>query len=442
MERRFLSEAIGLLEQSNSGLSSELRSRAEAEALLQLYVRAEKLAAFGKATLAARVGDATRLARVSGVSVGQARRAIETGKRIAGVPRLAEAARQAVVSLEQADEIARTSTVAPGCVDDLLNLARNESYGVLKQKARTIRLEAQAGSDLTQRQHQARRLCHRVTDLGMIHLEADLEPHIGTPIVNRLEKQAKRLARKASHNNGNGAKEPFQRYLADALPHIVSDVHTSPGRRARSGSKQAHTGPAELVVLVSHEITQRGWHDVQPGEKCHIPGVGPIPPQTAKHIAQDAFLTGVFYDGADLRHLKRWTRHIPTPIRIALQLGEPPEFNGPQCAQCGNHYQLELDHHQPHHNGGPTSLPNIHPLCHHCHTRKTTQDRQDTKKQRHLATAQAQPPQSTASPTGLLCHQQPTFTPHRASPPSESLGWKGQTRGGGSENRSWGHRAM
>jgi hypothetical protein len=381
MERRLLSEVVGRLEEANSGLLSGLRSRADSEALLQLYVRVEKLAAFGKATLAARVGDPTSLARVSGVSVGQARRAIETGKRIAGVPRLAEAAQQAVVSLHQADEIARTSEVAPGAVDDLLSLARNESFGVLKQKARTIRLDAQAGSDLAQRQHQARRLCHRVTDLGMIHLEADLEPHVGTPIVNRLEEQAKRLARTAN----NGGKEPFQRYLADALSHIIT------GAQDGTGSKQAGAGPAELVVLVSHEITQRGWQNTQPGEKCHIPGVGPIPPQTAKHIAQDAFLTGVFYDGVDLRHLKRWTRHIPTPIRIALQLGQPPEFNGTQCAQCGNHYQLELDHHQPHNNGGPTSLANINPLCHHCHTRKSTQDRRDIKKQRR-AIPQPQPP--------------------------------------------------
>jgi hypothetical protein len=387
MERRLLSEVVGRLEEANSGLLSGLRSRADSEALLQLYVRVEKLAAFGKATLAARVGDPTSLARVAGTSVGQARRAIETGKRIAGVPRLARAAQQAVVSLDQADEIARTSELAPGAVDDLLSLARNESFGVLKQKARTIRLEAQAGSDLAERQHQARRLCHRVTDLGMIHLEADLEPHIGAPIVNRLEEQAKRLARTAQDNGG---PEPFQRYLADALPHIVNQ-HTDKADKQAGGQKARGAGPAELVVLVSHEITQRGWQNTQPGEKCHIPGVGPIPPQTAKHIAEDAFLSGVFYDGVDLRHLKRWTRHIPTPIRIALQLGQPPEFNGPQCAQCGNHYQLELDHHQPHINGGPTSLNNINPLCHHCHTHKTTQDRRDIKKQRQ-AIPQPQPP--------------------------------------------------
>ncbi len=384
MERRFLSEAIGLLEQANAGLVAGVRSRVEAEALLACYVRVEKLAAFGKATLAARVGDATSLARAAGTTVGQARRVIETGRRVAAEPRLAQAARKAEISLDQADEIARTSTVAPGCVDDLLNLARSQSFHTLKQHARSIRLDTQAGGDLAQRQHQARRLWHRVTDLGMIRIEADLEPHIGTRIVNRLEDEARRLARKASHNNGG--PEPFECYLADALPHIVSEGHSG----THTG-KQAGSGRAELVVLVSHEITQRGWRDVQPGERCHIPGVGPIPPQAAKQITQDAFLTGVFYDGTDLRHLKRWTRNIPTPVRVALQLGHPPEFSGPVCVECGNHYQLELDHQPPHATGGPASLDNINPLCHQCHTQKTATDQKTIKHQRR-ATPQPQPP--------------------------------------------------
>ncbi|CAN5582008.1 hypothetical protein BH20ACT21_BH20ACT21_15310 [soil metagenome] len=67
----------------------------------------------------------------------------------------------------------------------------------------------------------------------------------------------------------------------------------------------------ELVVLVSHDIAKRGRKDVQEGEMCKIPGVGPISAQTAKEIASDAFLTGLFYDGTDLRHFSRWTRNTP-----------------------------------------------------------------------------------------------------------------------------------
>jgi hypothetical protein len=79
-------------------------------------------------------------------------------------------------------------------------------------------------------------------------------------------------------------------------------------------------------VLVSHEITKRGWKDVREGELCKIPGVGPISAQRAKEIARDAFLSGLFYDGTDLRHFRRWTRNTPVGVLTALQLGEPPEY--------------------------------------------------------------------------------------------------------------------
>ena len=39
--------------------------------------------------------------------------------------------------------------------------------------------------------------------------------------------------------------------------------------------------------------------------------MGPVSPQVAKEIAADAFLSGVFYDGKDLRNLVRWTKNIP-----------------------------------------------------------------------------------------------------------------------------------
>ena len=51
-------------------------------------------------------------------------------------------------------------------------------------------------------------------------------------------------------------------------------------------------------------------------------------PEVARRIAQDAFLSGVFYDGKDLRQLLRWSRNIPVEVAIALELGPPPDFDG------------------------------------------------------------------------------------------------------------------
>jgi hypothetical protein len=194
----------------------------------------------------------------------------------------------------------------------------------------------------------------------MVHLHLALEPHVGTPIVARAEAEGARLARKAK---GEGAKEPFERHLADAYVALLS------------GSGKGRARRPELVVLVSHEVAKRGWRDVRKGEVCKIPGVGPVSPEAAREIAADAFLTGVFYDGKDLRHMRRWSRTIPVEVMLALELGPPPSFDGVVCVDCGNRFRTEFDHVRPRVAGGPTSNGNLRPRCWRCHQEKTKRDR-------------------------------------------------------------------
>lgn len=130
-----------------------------------------------------------------------------------------------------------------------------------------------------------------------------------------------------------------------------------------------------MVLLVSHEVATRGWTEVTDDDYCHIPGVGPVAPQVAKGIAQDAFLWGVFFDGDDLRHIKTWGRRIPAKVRLALRLGEPPRFDGPRCIDCGNRLDLEIDHLVPLAEGGPTARANLRLRCDPCHELKTAHDR-------------------------------------------------------------------
>jgi hypothetical protein len=128
-------------------------------------------------------------------------------------------------------------------------------------------------------------------------------------------------------------------------------------------------------VLVSYEVATRGWTEVRENELCKIPGVGPVSPEVAKEIAGDAFLSGVFYDGKDLRQLRRWSRSIPVEVAVALELGEPPSFDGVGCVDCGNRFGTEFDHVTPRFAHGPSSNTNLKPRCWSCHQAKTRRDR-------------------------------------------------------------------
>jgi hypothetical protein len=159
--------------------------------------------------------------------------------------------------------------------------------------------------------------------------------------------------------------EPFERHFADAYATLFAGAGKGPSRRRR---------PA-LMVLVSYEVAKRGWKDVQDGEICKIPGVGPVSPDVAKKIAGDAFLSGVFYDGKDLRQMRRWTRNTQVEVRMALELGDPPEFDGVRCVDCGNRFRTEKYHVEPHVARGPASIDNLEPRCWSCHRAKTERDR-------------------------------------------------------------------
>lgn len=88
-------------------------------------------------------------------------------------------------------------------------------------------------------------------------------------------------------------------------------------------------------------------------------------------------------DGRDLRQFKRFTRAIPKEIRIALELGDPPEFDGMVCAGCGTRIGNEIDHVEPRAARGPTSKSNLEPkCCWNCHPEKTKRDRKAGKLKR------------------------------------------------------------
>lgn len=322
----YIDIALEMLEKANAELQSDLLTAEDARRQLSKYSRAHKLAGFGMAEISRKVDDAATVAKASGTSMAKARSVVSTGRAIKDSPELGEALRHGEVSLDQAAEIALAVGAAPAAVPGLISTARDEGFHVLRDAARKAKLEAEQHHGLAERQFEARSGRSFTDELGMVNIHLRFEPHIGVPFVARAEAEAQRRHREARRAaagdrpaagmDDTGSRrqvESFERYLADAYAEMLSG----------SGVK----GPAkrpELVVLVSHEVTKRGWRDVREGELCKIPGVGPIAPQRAKEIAQDAFLTGLLFDGKDLRNVRRWARNTPVEVRLALELGDPP----------------------------------------------------------------------------------------------------------------------
>ncbi len=357
-------EAIGLLEKANADLEPELLSVPDARAGLDLYARAQRLVSFGVAALSRRLDDASQVARVTGTSLGKAKETVATGKVLGASATLNSALQQGDISLEQATEIAKAEVSEPGAAEDLLTVAKEQSFHVLKEKARNTKLQAEQHRGLADRQREARCSRSYSDELGMVNVHLRLEPHVGAPIVARAEAEAARLAKKAK---AAGTKEPFECHLADAYAALLR------------GSGKGRARRPDLVVLVDHGVAKRGWKDVREGEVCKIPGLGPVAPQVAREIARDAFLSGVFYDGKDLRHIRRWSRSIPVEVGLALELGEPPAFDGVACVDCGNRFRNEFDHVEPRVAGGPSSNENLKPRCWRCHQAKTERERRAGK---------------------------------------------------------------
>jgi hypothetical protein len=365
MKNTFIGEAIVWAEKGNAGLEPDLMTSEDARELQAEYARLKKLAAYGETMLARKLEDPEELARVTGTSVGKAKATVETAKVLKESGEVTAAFAGGDISLDQATEIARAEQASPGSATALLKTAETESFQVLRESARKVVLEAEQRRGLGERQREARSARSYADEVGMVNLHLRFQPHVGTSIVNRAEAEAARLFRAAKKD---GRHEPFERHLADAYAAMLD------GSSAKGNSRRA-----ELVVLVSHEVAKRGWRDVRDGEMCKIPGVGPVPPEVAREIAADAFLTGVVCDGKDLRNIKRWTRSTPVEVRLALQLGRPPDFDGIKCVDCGKRFRTEEDHVDPHCAGGPASTDNLDPRCKPCHLAKTARDRKAGK---------------------------------------------------------------
>jgi len=133
-----------------------------------------------------------------------------------------------------------------------------------------------------------------------------------------------------------------------------------PKRRSRSK-------PPGAVVICRVDTSALRRGDVQAGEMCEIPGVGPVPVSVARELFGDCFLKFVITDGVDIQAVAHYGRYPRAHQRTALQ------FRDPCCVVpgCGRTFGLQYDHTDPWSTGGATSLDNLARLCTPHHAMKT-----------------------------------------------------------------------
>jgi hypothetical protein len=192
----------------------------------------------------------------------------------------------------------------------------------------------------------------------MIHLDVRLVPHTGAQVLAALEPRQERIYAEARRQ---GRRESAQAYAADALVALVQD--------AESGSESSGArGPQAMVhVLADHEVLASGR--LERGQRCEIPGMGPIPASVAGALAADAVLKAVVTtkDG-DIHQVVHLGRTIPARVRTALEVRDPV------CVVpgCDVRKGLEIDHWRiPYAHDAPTRLDNLARLCGWHHYQKT-----------------------------------------------------------------------
>lgn len=381
-----------------------LLSGSDCAEVAEELARVEKTCAAVRAMAAARAADCGAhrgrgfgdaddwMAGITGSSRQQAKAELETGERLGDCPETKDAALGGDLSLGQAGEIAKTEREKPGSEGELVRKAKTSTRQQLADACRQRRQEGVDRNELARKQRSLRSLRTWTDGDGMVCGQFRLEPVVGVPLMKRIQDEADRLHREARRS---GSTEPWAAHAADALANLLGAGLGGEGRAGAGGggagggdggeagggvagrggsvpAKRSRRTRADVVFVVDLRTYRHGQHDET---VCHVMGGGPVAPDVVREMAKDAFLKVVFHDGVNIHTVTHLGRYIPAELRTALELGDPPEFEGNVCSGCGRKLHLQWDHLEPVCAGGVTSYANEDPKCWDCHAKKCEQER-------------------------------------------------------------------
>jgi hypothetical protein len=235
------------------------------------------------------------LSEATGESVGAAARALGTARRLESLPETADAFRAGDLSEGQAAAVAEAATLDPASEHRLLETVRSsKSFKGVRDACREVSMRAVDDRAKAAWLHETRAM--NVWSDGHYRMDTRLAPDDGAWVHAALEAKTDELFRAA---RAAGQRESRAAYRADAL---VALLQHGPSK------------PPDVRVHVDQPALDRGY--AQPGERCEIDGIGPVPVTVVRGMLDDARVVVVGHDqSGDITSISSMSRGIPIKLR-------------------------------------------------------------------------------------------------------------------------------
>jgi HNH endonuclease len=290
------------------------------------------------------------LARKRGVPVTSAERALATVDALGELPVTEAAFRAGRISEVQAHEITAAARKDPSAEALLVSEAKaGISMKGLKDRCRRVHALAEADDAAWAARLERSRSLRTWVDgdsapCGMWRMAPDK----GAETNAALDAEIDLLFKEA---RAAGCDAPSREAIAaDALHALVT-----------RGPRK----PTGITLVMDAEVTEQGY--AKPGQRCEIPGIGPIPVTLARRMLAGASVRALPSDPALLPEYESSERKYPAWMLDWLKVRYPV------CGQpgCDRDAHLQNDHVVALADGGTTTIWNLWRLCWYHHDLKT-----------------------------------------------------------------------
>jgi hypothetical protein len=426
-------QGLRALRQSIAGYAASFDARAlsvaQAGEVVRLCAQIEASAASIKALAAARWAEgkewerhgyrsaADQLADQAGMSPGAAKRTLETGRRMADQPEVAQAALAGELSAEQATAVSDGVAANPDKAQELIETAKQSSLPELNEAVAKVKADRTDLEERRQARH-SKRSFRRWTDRdGALQAHLYGHPEDGAGLWRMLDPIRRRL--NILRRQAGGDLETLDALDYDALmtmaqvaigkdseltwtdlvglglfpqanppatgppaappdlfstadpegpPDPADPAEPAPSTPAKTGRRKKLAGsPLRVMIRVDLEALLRGAP--LDGELCEIAGYGPVPVSVVEDLiaTENPFLIGILTKGQALTGVYHHGRHPNAYQRSAL------DFLHPTCAVagCPSRAGLQYDHRHDYAKTEITAFDLLDRLCRHHHNLKT-----------------------------------------------------------------------